>query len=274
MDSDAIGQGRYRLGEVLGEGAAGVVYRASAPDGTEVAVKILRRDRAQDPVARHRFEREAQIASAIDSPHVVRVLETGEADGTVFIVLPLYRDGSLARRLTVRGSLDLDETAGLAAQLGKGLDALHAAGILHRDVKPSNVLLDGGTAALADFGVARALDSTLMTQDGQPIGTALYLAPELIEGGEPSQAGDLYALGCVLYECLTGEPPFTGRSAAELCFAHLVEPPPDPRLRRPDLSADVALALLTALEKDPSLRPTSATALGRMLHLARSASRA
>ena len=167
----------------------------------------------------------------------------------------------------------MDEIIDLAAQLGRGLDALHARGVLHRDVKPSNVLLDGeGTAALADFGLARATDSTRLTAEGQLLGTPHYLAPELIEGAEATRASDLYALGCLLYECVVGEPPFTGSRPAELGFAHLTELPPDPRGRRPELSEDVALALLAALQKDPQARPTSGTALARMLHVARSAS--
>ena len=152
------------------------------------------------------------------------------------------------------GSLELEETAALAAQLAKGLDALHAAGVLHRDLKPSNVLLQGELAALADFGLARAADSTRITREGHPLGSAHYLAPELIEGADASRASDIYALGCVLYERLVSEPPFRGRSAAELGFAHLVEPPPDPRTRRPELPAAVADALLTALEKSPTAR--------------------
>jgi serine/threonine protein kinase len=140
-------------------------------------------------------------------------------------------------------------------------------------VKPSNVLFTaGGTAAIADFGLARATDSTRLTVDGQLLGTPYYLAPELIEGHEATPTSDLYALGCVLYECVTGEPPFAARHVAELGFAHLVEPAPDPRELRPELSADFALALLAALEKEPAARPTTATALARMLHLARSAS--
>ena len=261
--------GRYRLGEALGEGATGVVYRATADDGREVALKLLRPEHAQEGVARRRFLREARIAAEIDSPHVAPVLEAGETGETVFLVLPLYRDGSLAARLRERRRLGVDETVDLAAQLGRGLDALHARGILHRDVKPSNVLLDGGTAALADFGLARGVDSTRMTRDGQLLGTAFYLAPELIEGAEASRASDVYALGCLLYECLVSEPPFGGRTPAEVGFAHLVEDPPDPRELRPDLPAGVSDALLTALAKSPDLRPTTATALARMIHLAR-----
>jgi serine/threonine protein kinase len=259
--------GRYRLDEELGQGATGVVYRATRDDGGEVALKLLRPEHAQDTIARSRFLREARIAGEIESPHVAPVLDAGEAGGTVYLVLPLYRSGSLAERLRERTSLGVDETVALAAQLGRGLDALHERGILHRDVKPSNVLLDGDTAALADFGLARGNDSTRMTRDGQLLGTTLYLAPELIEGADATRASDVYALGCVLYECLVSEPPFGGRSPAEVGFAHLVEDPPDPRERRPELPAEVAAALLTSLSKSPSERPTTATALARMLHL-------
>ena len=256
--------GRYRLGPVLGEGATAVVYAAT--DGrVEVAVKVLR---AGDAAAQRRFAREARLARESASRHLVPVLDVGDD----FIVMPLYRGGTLSDRLAADIRLSLDETVEIAAQLGKGLDALHSRGIVHRDVKPSNVLLDGvGIAALADFGLARGVNSTQLTHDGQLVGTAQYLAPELIEGVEATPASDIYALGCVLYECVVGEPPFTGRGPAEVGFAHLFEHPPDPRERRPELSADVTLGLLTALEKDPTRRPTSGTAAARMLHLARSA---
>ena len=265
--------GAYRLRRLLGEGATGLVFEAAAADGTVVALKLLRPERAADAVARSRFLREERVARRIDSRHVVPILEVGEeAEGT-YLVMPYYPQGSLARRLREGRSLSLDRTVRLAAELGRGLDALHEHGILHRDVKPSNVLLAGdGAAALSDFGLARAADSTRVTQDGQVLGTPHYLAPELIEGSEATRASDLYGLGCVLYECVVGEPPFAGRTAAEIGFAHLVDPAPDPRERRPELAADVAAALLTALEKDPQARPTSGGAFARMLHVARNAS--
>src|SRR5204862_450285 len=132
--------------------------------------------------------------------------------------------------------------------------------------------LGEGTAALADFGLARGPDSTRLTAEGQLLGTPHYLAPELIEGGEATRQSDVYALGCVLFECLAGAPPFAGRGAAEIGFAHLTEPPPDPRLLRADLSEGLAHAVLNALEKDPAARPTTATALARMLMLGRRSS--
>jgi serine/threonine protein kinase len=265
--------GRYRLERLLGAGASGLVFRATVDDGPDVAVKVLRPERAEQRTARARFLREARLAARIESRHVVPILEVGEADSRTYLAMPFYPRGSLADRLHALGRLSLDETVELAAQLGRGLDALHAAAILHRDVKPSNVLLAAdGAAALADFGLARAADSTRLTRDGQLLGTPHYLAPELIEGHEATPASDLYALACMLYECLAGEPPFAGRRVAEIGFAHLTEPPPDPRARRPELSPDFTLALLTALQKDPASRPTSGTALARMLHVAHSSS--
>ena len=265
--------GKYRLGELLGEGAVGLVFAARDEQGMRVALKLLRPELAADRVMVARFEREARLAHDLGTPHVVPILELGRSGGIAFLAMPYYAGGSLALRLRLLGPLGLDEAVDLAAQLARGLDALHARGVLHRDVKPSNVLLDGeGTAALADFGLARASDSTQLTVEGQLLGTPQYLAPELIEGREATRRSDVYALGCVLYECLAGAPPFAGRGAAEIGFAHLTEPPPDPRLRRTELPEGAAQAVLAALEKDPAERPTTATALARMLMLGRSSS--
>ena len=265
--------GRYRLEGLLGEGATGLVFSARDERGERIALKLLRPERADEAVARKRFLREATLSRGIESRHVVPILELGEATGVTYLVLPYYAGGSLSARLRAVGPFGVRDTADLAAQLGRGLDALHERGILHRDVKPSNVLLDGdGGAALTDFGLARAPDSTRLTREGQLLGTPHYLAPELIGGREATRASDLYALGCLLYECLVGEPPFAGRRVAEVAFAHLVEQAPDPRERRPELTADVAAALLSALEKDPQARPTTGGAFARMLHLARNAS--
>ena len=265
--------GGYLLADALGEGAGGLVFRARAPGGGTVAVKVLRPDRAADDVLRARFTREARLAREIDSRHVVPILELGELEGVTFLVMPFYAGGSLATRLRTSGRLDLDEAVELAAQLGRGLDALHGRGILHRDVKPSNVLLDGGgTAALSDFGLARTADSTRLTEEGQLVGTPHYLAPELIEGHEATRASDVYALGCVLHESLVGRPPFAGRGLPEIAFAHLVEPAPDAHELRPELPADVGAALLSALAKNPTDRPPTGTALARLLHVARTSS--
>jgi serine/threonine protein kinase len=264
--------GGYRLEELLGEGAAGLVFAARDSEGRRVALKLLRPELADDRVMVARFEREARLARDLGT-HVVPILELERSEDMEYLVMPFYAGGSLAFRLRALGPLGIDDTVELAAQLGRGLDALHGRGVLHRDVKPSNVLLDGeGAAALADFGLARSDDSTRLTADGQLLGTPHYLAPELIEGQEATRESDIYALGCVLYECLAGEPPFAGRGAAQIGFAHMTEPAPDPRVRRPELPEGAAHAILAALEKDPGARPTTATALARMLMIGSSSS--
>lgn len=260
----------FEVGRCLGEGATGVVYAARAADGAIVALKVLRPELAADDVLQARFRREARLANGITSPHVVPILAVGDT----YLVLPLYPGGSLGGQLRDTGPLGVDETIELAAQLARGLDELHSRGIVHRDVKPSNVLFDGeGRAALSDFGLARAVDSTRLTREGQLLGTPHYLAPELIEGVEATPASDVYALGCVLYECAAGTPPFAAWRLTELGFAHLAEPAPDPREHRPELPAGFAEALLAALEKDPAARPTTATALARMLTSSRTSAR-
>jgi serine/threonine kinase PknH len=250
----------YEVIGKLGEGAAGAVYRAAGPQGA-VAVKVLR---DADEVSRRRFEREARIATGAASRHLVPILDVGDG----FFVMPLYEQGSLAESISRDGALPLPEVVRVAAELAQALDALHALDIVHRDVKPSNVMLSEDGAMLADFGLARGAGATQLTRDGQLVGSAHYLAPELIEGHPATPASDIYALGCLLYECVTAAPPFTCRADAELGYAHLVEAPPDPRTRRQGLADEVVTALLSALEKDPASRPTSATALARMLHLA------
>jgi serine/threonine protein kinase len=256
----------YSLEEVIGEGATGIVYVARTEAGERVAVKVLRPERTQDPVARARFLREAHVAASTRSRHVVPILSVGETREAMYLVMPFYEQGSLAGA----APFDLGETVVLAAQIARGLDALHERGILHRDIKPSNVLLDrDGTAALADFGLALIADSTRVTDTGVLLGTPHYLAPELIAGSEATTQSDIYAFGCVLYECVTGRSPFADAARpAEVGFAHLVGDVPDAREHCHDLPEGVSLALMSALAKSPAERPTSATALARMLHLA------
>lgn len=255
----------YRLGEIVGAGATGVVYAALDEGGERVALKMLRPERTQDSVARARFLREARVAASIDSRHVVPILDIVETGDTLCLVMPFFE-----RSLAGAAPLELGEVVRLAGHAAQGLDALHAASVLHRDVKPSNVLLDADrSAALSDFGLARMVDSTRVTETGVLLGTPHYLAPELVAGGDATVESDIYALGCVLYELVTGRPPYADATRpAEIGFAHLVEDVPDARDHRPGLPVDVSVALAAALAKDPAERPTSATALARMLHLA------
>lgn len=262
--------GPYELEGVLGEGAMGVVYRAARDeDGAVVALKLLRAELAADAVYRQRFLREARVAAEVEHPHLVPIIEAGEDDGRPYLAARFVAGGSLAARIAESGPLSVGETLAVAAEVGAGLDALHTAGLVHRDVKPSNVMLDEeGAALLCDYGLAKGRAYTVLTRPGQVMGTLDYLAPELIRTGQAGTASDVYALGCVVYECLAGSPPFGGLNAFQVGAAHLEEEPPDPCARRSDAPPSLSWAVLRALEKDPARRPNTGTAYAHMLALA------
>jgi serine/threonine protein kinase len=268
---DALGP--YRLESVAGEGALGIVFRAiRREDGRTVALKVLRRELSGNELFRRRFEHEARAAMALEHRHLVPVLDAGEEAGRCYVVAA-YVDGcSLATRIAESGALALAGVLRLAAEVGGGLDALHRAGLVHRDVKPGNILLaHDGAAALTDFGLAKGPAYTALTRPGQVLGTPHYLAPELIEGTEATPASDVYALGCVVFECVAGVPPFSHRRLFEVAFAHLEEAPPDPCAGRSDLPAELGAAVLEALAKEPARRPGTATAYSHLLRFAASA---
>lgn len=257
--------GPYTLAEPLGRGQVGTVFRAVGPDG-EVALKVLHAELAADASYRRRFQREGEVASGVDHPHLVSLVDCGEADGLPYLAAPFVRGGSLADRIE-RGPLAVEELVRVVRHVASGLDALHRLGLLHRDVKPSNVMLaEDGAAALGDFGLARGDAHTVLTQAGRVAGTADYLAPEAIRGEPVGPRADVYALGCLAYECARGEAPFArARTIAEACRAHLMEEPGDPAAARPDLPRPLADALLTALAKEPERRPATGTAYALLL---------
>jgi Protein kinase domain len=224
----------YRIDGILGRGGMGVVYRGTDERlGRSVAVKVIAPERAADGTFRRRFLEESRAAAAIDHPHVLPVYGAGEQDGTLYLVTRLVDGPDLAKLLEQEGALGIDRTLSICDQVGAALDAAHAKGLTHRDVKPGNVLVarDPGSGGefcyLTDFGLAHRVDrQTRLTTSGQLVGTLDYVAPEQIRGDAVDGRADLYALGAMFYECVTGEPPFLRDSQPALLYAHLNDPPP------------------------------------------------
>ena len=259
--------GPYRVESVLGVGGMGRVYRAINSDGQPVALKLVHSDLAEDSVFRKRFEREARIAQQVKNPHVVPVLDTGEHEGVPYLSQRFVEGGSLEQKLKQEGRLDVPTTLEICAQVADGLDALFAGGLVHRDVKPANVLLDSdGTALITDFGLAKDNQGTNLTRPGQALGSMDYMSPEQIRGEEVTAATDVYALGCVICQCLSGAPPFADRQGMRVLWAQLQDEPPDPTTGLAGVVPALGPAILRALEKDRAKRPQSAGEYARLLY--------
>jgi eukaryotic-like serine/threonine-protein kinase len=257
--------GPYRIEALLGEGGMGKVFRAVRLGETEpVALKVMRSRLAGEEEPRRRFLREARAAGEVRHKHLVPVLDAGEAGERRYLVMPYVPGRNLDDRLA-DGPLPVPELVQILAEVASGLDALHRAGLVHRDVKSSNVLLDErGSAALTDFGLARREDWSRLTRMGQVMGTVDYIAPELLRGDRATPASDLYALGCLTYEMLAGRPPFQG-GMFEVGMAHLEKRPADPAAGRADAPRGLGPAVLLALEKEPRRRPPTATAYANLV---------
>ena len=261
--------GPYRVEEMLGEGGMGRVYRAVGPDGTLVALKVVKAELAKDEVFRRRFERESGAAARVEHTNVVPVLATGEQDGIPYMAQVFITGGSLEQKIKRETRLTLGETVDLCTQVADGLDALHAEGLIHRDVKPANILLDGqGKAYITDFGLMKDREASVLTRPGQALGSMDYMAPEQIRGEEVGPATDVYALACMLTELLTGKPPFGDQVGMRIMWAHLQDPPPHPSDMKATLPRPVGDAILKGLEKEPEKRPPTATAYAHMVRIA------
>jgi serine/threonine-protein kinase len=261
--------GPYRVASLLGKGGMGQVYEAIGPGRDHVALKVVKPDIARDAVFRRRFEREASIAQRVVHSHVVPVLDVGEHRGIPYLVQRYIEGGSLQERLERDGTLDVARAIKIALWVAAGLDALHAEGLVHRDVKPGNILLDQeGVAYITDFGLAKDHQASVLTRPGQALGSLDYMAPEQIRGEQVTAATDVYALGCVMCECLCGTPPFADRQGIRVLWAHLQDEPPDVSALREDLPGDLGAAIRFGLEKDPAARPPTATAYARLLQIA------
>lgn len=254
--------GRYRLDRPIGRGGMGEVWaardlRLSRP----VAVKLLRRDVAQVAEARRRFEVEASAAAQLTDPHVVAIFDTGEDGGQPYIVMELLSGDTLRDELH-RGPLSAAQARGIADQLLAALTAAHRAGIVHRDIKPGNVLRAGPeTWKLADFGIAKSVEATTdLTMTGFVPGTPAYLAPERLSGQPATPRADLYSVGVVLYEALSGRQPFAGDTPAALHAIRVGDPPPLEKLR-PDLDPALTAVVQRAMRRDPRRRFPDAAAM-------------
>jgi predicted Ser/Thr protein kinase len=255
--------GGFRVVSLLGEGAMGAVYLAEdEATGRRVALKLLVPELADDDRFRRRFARETEIAARLDHPNVVRVLASGEAGGALYLAMEFVDGSDLRKLLRSEGPLEVERTLALLEQVAAALDAAHTAGLVHRDVKPGNVLVasaDGGEHAwVCDFGLARHVSAvSSLTSDRGFVGTIDYVPPEQIEGETITARADVYSLGCVLYECLSGRRPFDRDSELSVLFAHLNEPPPRLSDVRPDLPEALDAVIATALAKSPEDRQAS-----------------
>ncbi len=267
--------GRYEIGERLGSGGMSNVYRATDRIlERTVAVKVLAEHLSDDERFVERFRREALAVAKLIHPNIVQVYDTGVDDGRHFIVMEFVAGRSGAQILRSQGPLDYETAAEVGIQACAGLDYAHRRGIIHRDVKPGNLMIVGGPVGggemivkLTDFGIARAIEQTRITQVGSVVGTAAYLSPEQVRGEEATPATDVYALGVVLYQFLTGRLPYEGSSLAELAVRQQNEQPLPPSAYNGEVPETLGSAVLRALEGDPARRYAGADELAGGLRL-------
>jgi serine/threonine protein kinase len=259
----------YRIERRLGRGGMGILYLAVEPGlDRRVALKLIAPEAAAEEVFAKRFAEESRIAASIEHPNVVPIYSAGKEGGVPYIAMRFVAGSDLGRRIDRDGKLDPAHAVALIAQVGNGLDAIHAAGLVHRDVKPANVLLSGEEgeehAYITDFGVARNVATQSgLTQTGRFVGTLDYVAPEQIAGGQVDARVDVYALGCLLFKLLTGRVPFPREGEAARLYAHLNDPPPAPSLYQPSIPMALDDVVIRAMSKAPEDRYPSAGDLGR-----------
>ncbi len=256
LQMDGTPFGRYRLVELLGRGGMGEVWRAHDTDTDRiVALKLLPPYFSDDEEFQQRFRQEAHVAARLNNPHIIPIHNYGEIEGQLYVDMRLIEGRDLQTVLT-DGPLDPARAVGIIGQVAKALHAAHQVGLLHRDIKPSNILVDNDDFAyLIDFGIARVIEETRVTKSGDTLGTFQYIAPERLDVQALEDArADIYSLACVLYESLTGQPPFPGHTMAHLVAAHLNTPPPKPSIGRPDVPAQVDEVIATGMAKDPEQR--------------------
>jgi streptogramin lyase len=266
-----VGQeiGGHRIEAVAGRGGMGVVYKAThVALNRTVALKLISPDLADDPDFRARFKRESELAASLDHPNVVPIYHAGEDAGKLYVTMRFVEGTDLREMITLEQRLDPQVAARIISQVASALDAAHARGLVHRDVKPANVLIAEQNghhhAYLTDFGLTKQISSQSgLTKTGMMVGTVDYIAPEQLQGSTIDARADIYALGCVLYEALTGQVPYPRDSEPAKMWAHMGEPPPSPRAIAPDLPGPLEEVIHRAMAKEPDARFPSAGDLGR-----------
>ncbi len=250
--------GRYRIEHEIGRGGMATVYLAEdLKHGRPVAIKVMRPELTAT-LAADRFQQEIRVTAHLEHPHILGMIDSGEVDGLLYVVLPYIEGEDLQERLEREGALPVDEAVRIAKEVADALDYAHSRGVIHRDIKPSNIMLSGGHARITDFGVARAVGEaggSKLTATGQIIGTPFYMSPEQVTGEwELDGRMDIYALGCVLYAMLTGQPPYTGTSPPEVLAGHLHRPPPSVRETQPEVTPALDTVIQRAMAKEPGQR--------------------
>jgi serine/threonine-protein kinase len=252
---------RYLVERELGRGGMATVYLGQdIRHEREVAIKVLHPDLSAS-IGADRFEREIKLAAKLQHPHILSLYDSGEADGLLFYVMPFVKGESLRDRIDREGQLPIDDAVQLILEVAEALGLAHSLGIVHRDIKPENVLLSNGHALVADFGIARAASEgggAKLTQTGMALGTPVYMSPEQAMGEVVGPTADIYSMGCMLYEMLAGEPPFTGKNAHAIMARHAMENVPSIRIVRPAVPEEVEDAIFAAMAKTPADRPQTA----------------
>ena len=260
--------GRYAVSRELGRGGMATVYLANdLKHDREVAIKVILPEMAAT-IGADRFEREIKVAARLQHPHILGMFDSGVVDGQMYYVMPFVKGESLRDRIDRQGQLPVDDAIRITVEVAGALGFAHQQGIVHRDVKPENILLSGEHALIADFGIAKAVsesDTQKLTKTGMAVGTPVYMAPEQTTGEPVGPTADLYSLGCMLYEMLAGEPPFTGKNAMAIMARHVMEQVPSVRIVRTIVPEEVEEAIFAVMAKAPVDRPQTAEAFVAML---------